>query len=45
MVVNLTEREIWLILHGITGAQYPNDVEKEAFELVMKLRALLREQV
>lgn len=42
--VLLTKQEIDMIVFGITGAQFPMEVQKAAFELVVKLRALLSEQ-
>lgn len=39
----LNRYELNLIIIGITSAQYPMAMQKDAFELVMKLRALIRD--
>lgn len=38
MTLELTKKEIQLIIIGMTGSQYPINLQKEAFELVMRLR-------
>lgn len=41
--LTLTQRELSLIIIGMTSAQYPLTIQKEAFELVMKLRDVIRD--
>jgi len=43
MNIILTKEEMNLIIMGMTGSQYPQHLQKAAFELVMKLRDSLRE--
>jgi hypothetical protein len=43
MKIELTEGDLFLIIYGMTAAQYPEDMQKAAFDLVARLRALLRE--
>lgn len=43
MKVELSKEELNLIIMGITGSQYPISLQREAFNLVLKLRDLLRE--
>jgi hypothetical protein len=43
VLVELTRREIDLILVGMTGSQYPIAEQQDAFNLVLKLRDKLRE--
>lgn len=42
MKIELSKDELNLILMGMTGSQYPIGFQKAAFELVMKLRDILR---
>lgn len=41
MIVQLSKKELGLIIIGMTGSQYPLNIQKDAFELVMRLRDLL----
>lgn len=41
--IELTRQELNLIIIGMTGSQYPMNLQQEAFNLVMKLRDKLRE--
>jgi len=43
MKVELEKEEINLIIIGMTASQYPLNLQKRAFELVVRLRDLLRE--
>ena len=43
MTIQLSKKELGLIIIGMTGSQYPLNIQKEAFELVMKLRDKLNE--
>jgi len=43
VTVELTKKELNLIIIGMTGSQFPISLQKEAFDLVMKLRDMLRE--
>lgn len=43
MNIELTREDINLIIIGMTGSQYPLQLQKRAFELVMKLRDKLSE--
>jgi hypothetical protein len=38
MKVELSKEELNIIIIGMTGSQYPMNLQKRAFELVMKLR-------
>ncbi len=44
MTLELSKKEIQLIIIGMTAGQYPFNLQSEAFDLVMKLRDLLREK-
>lgn len=39
--LELTREELWLIIKGMSAAQYPINEQKEAFDLVAKLRKQL----
>lgn len=43
MKIEISKQEINLIIIGMTGNIYPLSLQKQAFELVMKLRDLLLE--
>jgi hypothetical protein len=43
MNLELTKEEINIIIIGMTSANYPLNLQIRAFELVMKLRDILRE--
>lgn len=43
MTIELTRKELNLIIIGMTGCMYPLQLQKEAFELVIKLRDKLVE--
>lgn len=43
VLVELDRTELNLIIYGMSGSQYPKDKEKDAFNLVLKLRDKLRE--
>jgi hypothetical protein len=43
MKIELTKQELNLIIIGMTGCMYSLNLQKEAFELVMKLRDKLLE--
>ena len=43
MKVELTKQELNLIIVGMISAQYPVWLQKEAFELVLRLRDIVRE--
>lgn len=42
MKIELSSEELNLIIIGMTGSQYPQKLQKQAFELVMKLRDIIR---
>ena len=44
MTLEITKRELELIIMGMTTGQYPINLQKEAFDLVMKLRDMLHER-
>ena len=44
MKLEISKKELGLIIIGMTGAIYPLNLQKEAFELVMKLRDRLNEE-
>jgi hypothetical protein len=44
MKIELTKEELNVIIIGMTASQYPLSMQKRAFELVIKLRDVLREQ-
>ncbi len=41
MKVELTKEELQIIIIGMTGSQYPIQLQNRAFDLVYKLRDLL----
>lgn len=43
MKLELTRQELNLIIIGMTGCMYPLNLQKEAFDLVMRLRDKLLE--
>ena len=43
MTIEVNKKELGLIIIGMTGTIYPLNLQKEAFELVIKLRDLLNE--
>lgn len=43
MTLEVTKKELNLIIIGMIGCMYPINLQKEAFELVMRLRDKLRE--
>lgn len=43
VIVELTRKELDMIILGITSTQYPIQLHNEAFNLVLKLRDKLRE--
>lgn len=43
MKLELTRQELNLIIIGMTGCMYPLHLQKQAFDLVMKLRDILQE--
>ena len=43
MNLEISKEELTIIIIGMTGSQYPVDIQKRAFDLVMKLRDKLRE--
>lgn len=43
MTIEITKKELNLIIIGMVGTIYPLNLQKEAFDLVMKLRDKLRE--
>jgi len=43
MNIELSKEEVNIIIIGMTGSQYPLDMQRRAFDLVMKLRDKLRE--
>ena len=38
MTIEITKKELGLIIIGMTGTIYPLNLQKEAFELAIKLR-------
>jgi len=43
VLIELSMDELNLIILGITGSQFPQERQKEAFNLVLRLRDKLRE--
>jgi hypothetical protein len=41
--ISLSKRELELVIHGMSSSQYPDDLQREAFNLILKLRDKLRE--
>lgn len=43
MTIELTKEELTIIILGMTSGQFPINRQVQAFELVLKLRDMLRE--